>query len=124
MYGPQHYSSSFPCSWFWRCASRASNYSHVCFIRGRRGGVYTDGKNGHISSIVASILEIKTLYFLSVPFSIFFEAQRLRYVNFPCFLLWCFWKVFCKTENGHTSHCCLLPSAVIGQSSTFCSDCH
>ena len=29
-YGPKHYSSLFPCSWFQRRASWASNYSHVC----------------------------------------------------------------------------------------------
>ena len=29
IFGPQHYASSFLCSWFRRRASRASNYSHV-----------------------------------------------------------------------------------------------
>ena len=30
LYSPQQFGSSFPCSWFRRHASRASNYSHVC----------------------------------------------------------------------------------------------
>ena len=32
MFGPQHFGSSFSCSWFRRHASCASNYYHVCIF--------------------------------------------------------------------------------------------